>query len=140
MSPDQGVLLGAECRQCHAPLPEYPGVGRPRSLCDECYPPRAPARKQHEVPAPLSRRSDPVTSIEAAASVDARAVEARILEAFAQFGLLNDDELAGVLDDLHPPTVKTARSRLAKAGCLVDSGRTRPSNRGRAMACWEVAP
>ena len=139
MSPDQGVLLGAACRECGVPLPGYPGVGRPRTLCDGCYPTRGPARKRHEVPAVLSRRSDPPTSRAAAASVNAGAVETLILEAFDQFGALTADELCDVLDGPFPPTVKSALSRLKNAGCLKDSGMRRPSNRGRLMVVWVEA-
>ncbi len=84
----------------------------------------------------LFRTSDPVTSRQAAASVNSHAVESLILGAFDQFGALTDDELVDVLDGPHGPTVKTARSRLHKAGCLKDSGMRRPSNRGRAQIVW----
>jgi HrpA-like RNA helicase len=84
----------------------------------------------------LFRTSDPDTSRQAAASVDGAAVEELVLEAFLQFGALTDDELVDVLDGPYGPTVKTARSRLHKAGCLKDSGMRRPSNRGRQMIVW----
>lgn len=112
---------------------------------EEPYRADPPAKKvrvrEHErAVVPRTRRADPATSVEAAASIPAGAVEARILEAFGQFGWLTDDELAAQLPDSHPPTVKSARSRLAKAGCLYDTGTTRPSNRGRSQIVWaEVA-
>jgi len=56
------LALTTTCRECGNPV-EYRGHGRPRSLCESCYPetPRYPARvpmPAHEVPAPLSGLPD----------------------------------------------------------------------------------
>lgn len=87
----------------------------------------------------LARLFDPDTSQAAAASVNSAAAEAAILEQFDLFAYLTDDELCAVLDDAYPPTVKSARSRLTKAGLLTDTGLRRPSNRGRQMIVWKRA-
>ena len=85
---------------------------------------------------PRARRMDPDTSHAAAGSVEAWVTEDRILRTFAIHGSLTDDELCEKLPLWHPPTIKTARSRVAKRGLLVDSGERRPSMRGRDMVVW----
>lgn len=94
---------------------------------------------------PRSRRTDGETSRAAAASITPGRTEARILAAFVQVpdrhmlhGGFTDDELADALSTFYAPTVKTARSRLSKAGLLVDSGLMRRSNRGREMTVWRL--
>lgn len=91
---------------------------------------------------PAVRRSDPETSRVAAAAVwpRSRELEADIVGYIRVNGGLTDDELASRFPDRHPPTVKTARSRLARRGEVVPSGRTRPSARGKAQTVWIVAP
>lgn len=137
----QGVLA-LYCQEpgCAVEL-AYRGYGRPPRWCDAHYPRRAPARLPHPKPAhevPAARRTDPETSHQAAESVPAGAVEARVLAMFRLFQALTDDELADQLPEHHPPTTKSARSRLSKAGVLFDSGMRRPSNRGRQMIVWEL--
>lgn len=88
-----------------------------------------------------ARRTDPVTSVAAAASITPGRMERLILDVFArrttrELGF-TDDELAASLCAHHAPTVKSARSRLTKAGELVDSGLRRLSNRGREMIAWK---
>lgn len=87
----------------------------------------------------IARRSDPETSHAAAASVG-KGVEHAILALFQTSGQWwTDDELAEHFPTIHPPTVKSARSRLTKAGFLADSGQRGISNRGRAMVIWRLA-
>src|SRR5262245_3495489 len=88
---------------------------------------------------PRARRRDAETSHEAAASVPASVVEERILTRFATRGPITDDELAASLWMFHPPTTKTARSRLSKLGLLVATSEKRPSARGRNMQVWRLA-
>lgn len=92
-------------------------------------------------PMPRHRATDPETSKQAAAGQCPGALEAEILEVFHVDGGrgLTDDELVSVLRPRYGPTVKTARSRLAKRGVLVDTGQRRLSNRGRLMAVWASA-
>jgi hypothetical protein len=86
-----------------------------------------------------ARRSDPETSVTAAGSITPGRTEAAILDLF-RVSWFTDDELAAVLAPEHyGPTVKTARSRLSKAGLLVDTGQRRPSSRGRDMIVWRLA-
>ena len=47
-----------------------------------------------------------------------------------------DDELCSYLNVRYPPTVKSARSRLSRAGYLRDSGVRRDSARGRPSIVW----
>lgn len=93
-------------------------------------------------PIPRHRVSDPATSVNAAKSVAGQGVEREILEAFVKnrrtHGVpgLTDDELAALLPDRYPPTIRTARSRLFRNGHLADSGQVRLSARRREMTVW----
>lgn len=93
-------------------------------------------------PHPRHRRTDPDTSRAAAACQQPSALEAEIVNTFRlhrpHIGL-TDDQLCRLLPDRYAPTVKTARSRLAKRGVLVDTGQRQRSNRGRDMAVWQLA-
>ena len=99
-------------------------------------------------PYPLVRANDPVTSLGAARSVTPGRTERLILEAFYRVGYrkprhlrgFTDDELCTWMPTLHPPTVKSARSRLTGLGLLVDSGERRPSVRGRDQIVWRLKP
>lgn len=145
MTPNQGVLIGSRTCKCGAPLPEYPGVGRPRSLCEACYPTRAPARKQHEVPAgvsvePRARLTDPDTSHEAArvASISADNNRGLALLALADAGAhgLNDFELAEVTGKAQT-SIGVRRKELRSAG-LVERApiHPRPSPSGTPSIVW----
>lgn len=85
-----------------------------------------------------SRRRDPITSVQAGQSVNAGAVEARILAMFEWRLTMTDDQLVAAMVDSHPPTVKSARSRLSKAGRLVAAG-VGVSARGKSMTRWKLA-
>lgn len=100
---------------------------------------------------PLARASDPATSKAAAESIPSGQLEAWIITEFIRrFSTADHGQECGLTDDqlvdglrrkspwLHPPTVKSARSRLTKAGRLINSGRTAPSNRGRASIVWRL--
>lgn len=88
---------------------------------------------------PRARRHDRPTAHAAAATIQPGPTEQAILRQFRYGFEITDDELAGMLPDLYAPTVKTARSRLAKAGLLVDTGRRRPSQRGCDQIVWRLA-
>jgi hypothetical protein len=83
----------------------------------------------------LARRTDPQTSHDAADTIGDQA-ERAIRRLYAIPRHLTDDEICDLLPELYPPTVKSARSRLTKAGFLVGWG-TEPSARGRAMTVWK---
>lgn len=63
--------------------------------------------------------------------------EKRILEVMGD-SAITDDEIVARMSDALPATVKTARSRLTKAGLLVAVG-VRDSARGRPMSVWKMA-
>lgn len=88
----------------------------------------------------LARASDPDTSKQAAAK-QWGGIPAAIMELFDTFdiGALTDDDIAERLSWAHGPTVKSARSRLTKAGLLTDSGVRRASLTGSEMICWRRA-
>lgn len=92
------------------------------------------------VPHPRARATDTQTALEAARSITPGRTERLILDEFhrCRHGY-TDDELAARMPTCHPPTVKTARSRLSGMGLLVDSGECRPSTRGRAQIVWRLA-
>ena len=87
-----------------------------------------------------ARTTDPETSHAAARKITG-GVEAAIRDEFAtiDIGNLTDDELCDRMRGWHPPTVKSARSRLAKKGWLEDSGVRRASDTGSTMICWRRA-
>jgi len=94
-----------------------------------------------ESPHPRHRHTDPDTSRAAAAIQHSSELETEIVKVFHADGGrgLTDDELAAVLRHRYGPTVKTARSRLAGHGIVIDTGQRRHSNRGRLMAVWTLA-
>ena len=86
-----------------------------------------------------SRRSDPLTSRDAAQTVGST-ITALVFSTFAgSFNGFSDDELcAHLTDDARRwPPIKSARSRLAGQGWLHDSGIRRPSTRCRMQIVWE---
>jgi hypothetical protein len=84
------------------------------------------------------RLFDPDTSYAAAQAIG-NGVENAVYRVFCRHGYwLTDDELAFQLDGFYAPTVKSARSRLAKRGLLVDSGKRRLSDRGQKMIVWRL--
>jgi hypothetical protein len=85
---------------------------------------------------PLARASDPQTSHQAAASVRDGAVKA--IRAAFTLRDWHDDALCDYLVTLHGPTVKSARSRLTKAGLLKDSGKRAMSHRGHEQIIWTL--
>lgn len=88
------------------------------------------------------RLTDPQTSRKAAAGISGK-TERRILELFndgtipPHYGAI-DDELCVLMPLYYGPTVRSARSRLSKAGHLIDSGERRLSERGRESCVWKV--
>ncbi len=161
------IVYEYRCRGCDEPL-TYPGVGRPRVYCDSCRPdwfpavkevpsavsmafpgfPEAPTTRTVPVKAherrvsgppsvPLARTGDGVTSRVAISPEHGDKAEAAILAVFAH-DALTDDELCARLPDWYPPTIKSARSRLARAGYLHRAGEG-VSKRGRRMTRWIYA-
>ena len=94
-----------------------------------------------------ARRSDPLTSHLAAASVmDLTATQLYILESFGNGNGFTDDELikyyGSTYGRVHPASdssIRSRRSELVDRGKLVDTGRTRPTAFGRASTVWDLA-
>lgn len=86
---------------------------------------------------PRARVDDPPTSVAAAASLPpCGALESLILDTFARWGAMTDEEACARLPEIYGPTLRTCRSRLAKRGLLVPTGELRASSRGRDMRVW----
>lgn len=82
------------------------------------------------------RLFDPDTSYQAARIIGS-GVENAVYRAFCEAaGGMTDDDLCSTCPEFYGPTLKSARSRLAKRGLLEDSGERRKSNRGQQMIVW----
>lgn len=90
-------------------------------------------------PHPRVRKTDPVTSVEAARR-QSGGTRVAILEAFRRFGPMTDEQLADRLavDGLYGPTVKSARSRLQREGLVVATSRVERSRRGANQIVWAL--
>lgn len=88
---------------------------------------------------PRHRATDPDTSREAAEAVSHSAArqETRIIERFAMFGPMTDEELVMRSPQWREDTLKSARSRLKKRGLLVADGKKKNS-RGRNQTIWRL--
>jgi hypothetical protein len=87
----------------------------------------------------LVRKNAPVTSVEAAASLDSASMEYRVYEVIATFenGCIQDE----VLQILHnyPYSSVTARFRaLLDKGYIFDTGLTRPGKSGRQQRVLKI--
>lgn len=91
---------------------------------------------------PEARAADPATSHAAAAAIASSAGAGLddLRECFRDAGRrgLTDDELCARLPRRYAPTVKSARSRLAKLGEVVPTDETRLSARGRSQIVWRI--
>lgn len=98
--------------------------------------------------APLARATDPITSDEAAETVDVAGSQARVLDLLDRFGPLADFELVAAADmfasdgfDYSPQRLRTARHELVEQGLVEDAGfyRVRPrSRRPLRHHVWQV--
>jgi hypothetical protein len=88
---------------------------------------------------PRARASDPDTSREAAEAVSHSAArqECRIMERFAMFGPMTDEELVMRSPQWREDTLKSARSRLKNRGLLIADGK-RKNSRGKNMTIWRL--
>jgi hypothetical protein len=87
----------------------------------------------------LVRKNAPVTSVEAAASLDSASMEQRVYEVIATFenGCIQDE----VLDQLsqYPYSSVTARfKKLLDRGYIIDTGLTRPGKSGRQQRVLKI--
>lgn len=85
--------------------------------------------------APLARATDPITSDEAAQTVDVAGSQARVLDLLSKFGAMADFELVAAAEwyhadgpDYSPQRLRTARHELVGLGLVEDAGfyRLRP--------------
>jgi hypothetical protein len=87
----------------------------------------------------LVRKNAPVTSIEAAASLDSASMEQRVYEVIATFqdGCIQDEVLL-ILHN-YPYSSVTARFRaLLNKGYIIDTGLTRPGKSGRQQRVLKI--
>lgn len=87
----------------------------------------------------LVRRNAPVTSVEAAASVDSASMEQLVYEVIADFpdGCIQDEVLANLHQ--YPYSSVTARFRgLLNKGYIIDTGLTRPGKSGRQQRVLKI--
>lgn len=135
------------CPGCDKPEPlDWCWDGRDDG-CPLGYPPRYPSEQAH------TRRGDPVTSHEAAASIESEAIRASqqaVLECFAHFGPMYDEELVQKYGWTYlsrgwpsqsPSGLRSRRSELVKRhGKLRDSGmKVFPPGKTRRAIVWELA-
>jgi hypothetical protein len=85
-----------------------------------------------------ARLFDPATSYQAA-RVIGEGVEHAVYRAHCANDGMTDDELVKGCPGFYGPTLKSARSRLAKRGLLADSGQRRKSDRGCDSIVWVLA-
>lgn len=93
---------------------------------------------------PVARRSDPTTSRAAGArqpisSLLHHDILSVFERTFAADGLTDDELCSWYFKDRCEGTVKKRRTELAKAGLLVDSGRTRPTRTGTQAIVWKLS-
>jgi len=96
---------------------------------------------------PRARNTDPTTSHQAAASVATDTLthtQALILEALRAHGPLTDEQLCQRIAEVERKPVsvsgiRTRRSELVTAGCVVDTGERRQTATGRQAIVWSVA-
>lgn len=87
----------------------------------------------------LVRKTAPVTSVEAAASVDSASMEQLVYEVIADFkdGCIQDEVLTNL--SKYPYSSVTARFRsLLDKGYIVDTGLTRPGKSGRQQRVLKI--
>ncbi len=93
-------------------------------------------------PIPAQRHSD--TSRAAAEAIADRApsIAARVFRVLVGLGEVGatDEELADILYDFRPETVRARRVGLMHAGRVDDSGRRRPTASGNSAAVWIAVP
>lgn len=87
----------------------------------------------------LVRKNAPVTSVEAAASLDSAKMEQLVYEVIADFrdGCIQDEVLAKLSQ--YPYSSVTARfSKLLAIGYIVDTGEKRPGKSGRQQRVLKI--
>ncbi len=90
-----------------------------------------------------TRRTDPLTSHEAADLNDVTASIGAVLDTLTQYGPKADHELHELMEYLGYPytgqRIRTARASLVDRGLVRDAGYFHLTRRGRRTVVWEVA-
>lgn len=88
---------------------------------------------------PRSRRTDPVTSVEAGRRARLRESQSAVLRALTEvdFGL-TQSELEARITDWSPSRVRTAVSELAEVGLVEPTGTYRKTRSGRNAQVWQL--
>lgn len=89
---------------------------------------------------PTARTTDPPTSLAAGQSLSTEALSVMqewVMCAHLEHLGLTDEQMCELLPDFHPPSLIKRRGELAKAGLVVDSGRTRFTKRWRDAIVWK---
>lgn len=84
------------------------------------------------------RTTDPATSALAAEHAPNPRLRDMVWDVLSASRGLTDDELADRLHPADPRSVGKRRGELAAEGLVRDSGRTRPTKRGRSAIVWEA--
>ena len=88
-----------------------------------------------------TRRTDPETSHEAAASVDVVGIQAVVLQCFRDHGAMTHDQLCSrLLAQMKPSTARGRCSELVDKGLVKFSGRYFKPPEGHRMRIWELGP
>jgi len=99
-----------------------------------------PVRVHRADPTPRgrARKSDPITSVLAAARISGSS-EDLVLATLRAYGPLCADEIAAHLPAKHPPTLVSATSRLLERGVVVDTSRKKLGRRGALQSVWRAS-
>lgn len=96
----------------------------------------------YKTPKQMTRRFDPITSFQAAATVDLTKGQKIVMSAFRVNNNMTDDELiAQVIDlklKLSPSGCRSRRKELVELGLLRDSGAKAKTASGRQTIIWEL--
>ena len=101
--------------------------------------------QQEKTPEQLTRRTDPDTSLAAAASLgDLRDAQVEVYRLFEKAGPMSDEMLLSVASAENvgqtPSGLRTRRSELVEAGLVVDTGRKGKTSTGHSTIIWDLAP
>ena len=99
--------------------------------------------RYHKSPKQMTRWSDPVTSLVAAASVDLTKGQKIVMAAFRVRRSMTDDELIAKVADLglklSPSGCRSRRKELVEMGLIRDSGVKEQTASHRSTIVWELA-
>lgn len=98
--------------------------------------------RYYKEPARMTRRYDPITSYQAAATVDLTKGQKIVMSAFRVSNNMTDDELIAQVErlklKLSPSGCRSRRKELVELGLLRDSGVKAKTASGRQTIVWEL--